>query len=195
MGTFVRPGGLGSLLLSLALAVEGTALGLPAAEGGAQDPQALPEYTVKAGFLYNFAKYVDWPADAFDKPTAPITIGIVGADPFGDDLEKTLRNKTVKNRAFAVQRFRDASTLNRCHILFVPRTEKEHYGEILKQIETWPVLAVGEEEGFARSGGTTNILIEKERPRLEINPDAAEKAKLTIDSKLLRAASIVRTER
>src|SRR5204862_187135 len=126
-----------------------------------------------------FAKYVEWPAGAFENADTPITIGIVGADPFGDNLEKILKNKTAKGRPFAIQRFRDSSGIQRCHILFVPRSEKEHFQEILKQIETWPVLTVGEDEGFSRGGGTTNILIEKEKPRLEVNPDAAEKAKLT----------------
>lgn len=156
---------------------------------------ALPEYVVKAGFLFNFAKYVEWPPDAFEKPETPISIGIVGADPFGDGLEKILKNKTVRNRSFTVLRFPDRSGLQRCHILFIPRSEREHLTAILRQIETWPVLTVGEDDGFSRAGGTTNILIEKERPRLEVNPDAAEKARLTIDAKLLKAAAIVRTAR
>jgi hypothetical protein len=154
---------------------------------------ALPEYVVKAGFLFNFAKYVDWPSGAFENPDTPYTIGIVGVDPFGDGLEKTLGNKTVKNRAFVVRRFGETAGIQRCHILFVPRSERDRLAEILKQIEPWPVLAVGEDEGFARAGGTTNILIDKEKPRLEVNPDAAEKARLTIDPKLLKVAAIVRT--
>jgi len=80
-----------------------------------------------------------------------------------------------------------------CHIVFISRAEKERAAEILKQIEGKPVLTVGEEEGFCRMGGTTNILIEKERPRLEVNPDAAEQARLTINAKLLKVATIVRT--
>lgn len=175
--------------MSLALAAG------PAASGATppQEPQALPEYVVKAGFLFNFAKYVEWPADAFEKADTPITIGIVGADPFGDGLERTLKNKTVRNRPFSVLRFPERSVLQRCHILFIPRTERENLPAILKQVETWPTLTVGEDEGFSRSGGTTNILIEKEKPRLEVNPDAADKARLTIDPKLLKVAAIVRT--
>ena len=176
-------------VLSLTFALGGGAAALPQP----QEPQALPEYVVKAGFLFNFAKYVEWPAEAFEKADTPITIGIVGADPFGEGLERTLKNKTVRNRSFAVQRFPERSAIQRCHILFVPRTEKDHLQEILKQIEPWPVLTVGEDEGFSRAGGTTNILIEKEKPRLEVNPDAAEKARLTIDPKLLKVAAIVRS--
>jgi hypothetical protein len=176
------------LLAALALG------GASSAASPRQEPaQALPEYVVKAGFLFNFAKYVEWPAEAFENADTPITIGIVGTDPFGEGLEKTFKNKTARGRTFVIQRFSEPAGIRRCHILFVPRSEKERLQEILKLVETRPVLTVGEDDGFSRAGGTTNILIEKEKPRLEVNPDAAEKAGLTIDSKLLKVATIVRT--
>lgn len=166
----------------------------PPAEGfeRLQDAGNLPEYVVKAGFLYNFAKYVDWPASAFENATTPITIGIVGADPFGEELDKVLTNKTVKGRSFVVLRFREPGDIKQCHILFIPKTEKARLAEILKKAELWPVLTVGEDEGFAKAGGMVNILIEKEKPKLEVNSEATEKAQLAINSKLLKIATIVR---
>jgi hypothetical protein len=155
----------------------------------------LPEYVVKAGFLYNFAKYVDWPEDAFEKADTPISIGIVGKDPFGEDLEKTLKNKTVKDRAFTIQRFREPAEIRKCHILFVARSEKERVAEVLKKVDAMPVLTVGEEGSFCPAGGAISILIEKDKPKLEVNPDAAESAKLTINSKLLKVATIVKTRK
>lgn len=155
----------------------------------------LPEYVLKAGFLYNFAKYVDWPATAFEKPDSPITIGIVGQDPFGGLLERALGGKRVKERGFEIRRFAEPKDLQRCHILFVPRSEKDRVGELLRRIEAWPVLTVGEEPAFAEAGGTANVLIENEKPRLELNPDAAGKSGLTISAKLLKAAVLVRTAR
>ncbi|HZL72358.1 MAG TPA: YfiR family protein [Planctomycetota bacterium] len=161
-----------------------------------QEPvKKMPEYELKAGFLYNFGKYVEWPADAFEKPESPITIGILGADPFGPALEKTLKDREAQDRKFSVSRFRDLGDVRRCHILFVPKSEKGRLPEILRAIEGWPTLTVGESENFAASGGAVNILIEKDRPRLEINPDVAEKAKLTIQAKLLKLATIVKTEK
>jgi hypothetical protein len=154
--------------------------------------QALPEYVVKAGFLFNFAKYVEWPPDAFEKADSPISIGIVGADPFGEELDKALRNKMVKERGFAIHRFPEPSAIKTCHILFTPRTENGRLAEILKKVDSLAILTVGEDEGFIKGGGVVNILIEKEKPRLEVNPEAAEKAHLTINSKLLKAATIVR---
>ncbi len=167
------------------------------AQAAAQDkpdaPEALPEYVLKAGFLYNFAKYVEWPADAFEKADSPIVIGVVGKDPFGADLDRSLQNKSVRNRGFRILRFAAAADVARCHILFVPRSEQERLAGILEQAGRWPALTVGEHADFTRSGGAAGILIEKEKPRIEVNPDAAEKAGLTINAKLLKAATIVRT--
>lgn len=154
----------------------------------------MPEYEMKAEFLYNFAKYVDWPADAFEKDETPITIAIVGTDPFGQVLEKTLKDRQAQDRRFSIVRFRDAGELKPCHILFVPKTEKTR-ADILKKVQGWPTLTVGEAEGFAQSGGAVSILIERERPRLQINLEVAEKAKLTIQARLLKLATLVKTEK
>jgi len=156
---------------------------------------SLPEYVIKAGFIFNFAKYVEWPSSAFETAATPISVGIVGADPFGEEIDKALGSKMVKDRHFVVLRFRDKRDLRPCHILFIPRSEKALLPEILKQVESWAVLTVGEDEAFAKTGGAVNILIEKEKPRLEVNPEAAEKARLTINSKLLKLATIVKTEK
>ena len=190
VGPRMGPRTLAAMFL-LAVASAAGATDLP----GLQDPgKKMPEYELKAGFLYNFAKYVEWPAEAFEKPDTPITIGIVGADPFGPSLEKTLKDRTAQDRKFSILRFPDAASIRRCHLLFIPRTEKSRLADILKRIEGWPTLTVGEEEGFAKAGAAVNILIEKDKPRLEVNPDAAERVKLTIQARLLKLATIVKSE-
>lgn len=180
-------------LLKTAVLVAVLALARGAA--GQDTPEALPEYVLKAGFLFNFAKYVDWPADAFDGPEAPIVVGIVGKDPFGADLEKSLAGKTVRNRGFRIVRFAEPADIARCHMLFVPKSEKGRTEPILARAAQWPALTVGEDPGFAKAGGAAGILIENEKPRLEVNRDAAEKAGLTISAKLLKAATLVRTSK
>jgi hypothetical protein len=155
-------------------------------------PGTLPEYVVKLGLLYNFAKYVEWPPEAFDRPDSPLVLGIVGDDPFGQELERTLGDKSVGNRAFAFRRFKRAADIDRCHILFVPRSEEERVPSILERAKRWPILTVGEEEGFPLAGGMATILIAGERPKLEVNVEAAERTNLTIQSKLLRLATIVK---
>ena len=166
---------------------------LVSTHGRAQEarPESLPEYVLKAGFLYNFAKYVEWPAEAFASPDAPISIGVVGRDPFGPDLERTLGDKSVKNRRFEVRRYSDLAQLEPVHILFVPQTERERVARILKRVERLPVLTVGEDEQFSEGGGVVTILIRDSRPRLHINVAAAEEQQLAIAPKLLRIATIV----
>ncbi len=161
--------------------------------GLAQDPapDSLPEYVLKAGFLYNFAKYVEWPAAAFAGPEAPISIGVVGSDPFGPDLERALQNKTVKNRRFEVRRYPDFRRLEPVHILFVPQTERDRVAGILKLVDRMPVLTVGEDAAFPEGGGVVAILIRESRPMLHINPRAAENQQLAIAPKLLRIATLV----
>lgn len=152
----------------------------------------LPEYVLKAGFLFNFAKYVEWPADAFDGPEAPLRVGVVGKDPFGGKLEKALKGRSVRNRPFVVERFAGPDELRFCHLLFVPRTETPRREKILEKTRAWPTISVGEEEGFARAGGVVGILIVDQKPRLELNTDAAARARLTVDARLIKLADVVK---
>lgn len=154
----------------------------------------LPEYVAKAGFIFNFAKYVEWPASAFERSDSPISVGIVGTDPFGDSLEKTIKSKTVNGRTFAIQHFRAPADIRRCHMLYIPRAENPHLPEILKKIAGWPVLTVGESDGFCRAGGIVNILIQNEMPRLQVNPNEAKKSNLTINSKLIKISEVTETD-
>jgi hypothetical protein len=184
-----------ALLMPQSPLVALVAAALAAAPTEAQEaPRVLPEYVVKAGFLYNFAKYVEWPAAAFERDDEPISIGVVGSDPFGSDLEGALANKTVKRRTFVVRRFPTARELAPCRILFVARSESSRIGEISEKARRWGSLTVGEAEGFSAAGGIINILIDDDIPRLEVNAEEAKRAGLTIDSKLLKLATIVSTE-
>lgn len=162
--------------------------------GAGQDAE-LPEYVLKAGFLFNFAKYVEWPAEAFEGPQAPIRIGIAGEDPFGNLLERTLKDKVVNGRFFTIERYREAADVKRCHILFVARADKERVAAVLRRAQEPGILTVGEERGFAQAGGVVSILIEEGKPRLEVNLDAAQERKVTINAKLLKVAVLVKPDK
>lgn len=151
----------------------------------------VPEYVLKALFLLNFAKYVEWPPGAFENPSAPFFIGVLGRDPFGEVLEATLKGKLARGRPVKIRRFGRPRDVADVHILFVPRAEEDKLPELLER--PGPVLLVGESERFCRLGGALSVLIEEGRPRLEANPRAAARADLTIDAKLLKVASVVRS--
>ena len=156
------------------------------AQGGAPS-----EYEVKAVFLYNFAKFVEWPSGAFSEGS-PFIIGVLGNDPFGDNLDKTVKSKSIDGRKIAVRHIDRVENAKSCHILFVSRSEKGRLNKIMDQLEKSSTLTVGDTDGFLQRGGMINFFIESKKVRFEINPNAAERAKLRISSKLLSLARVVR---
>jgi uncharacterized protein DUF4154 len=154
--------------------------------------QVADEYQVKAAFMYNFAKFVEWPPQAFKTSTDPIAICIVGQSPFGSALDAAVSGKTVEGRTFLVRHLSDEQPSTGCQILFVSTSEHRRVHAILDAIKTGGVLTVGETETFASEGGVINFKIESGKVRLQVNVDAAEQAKLRISSKLLSLAQIVK---
>lgn len=157
----------------------------------AQSEPQLTQYQVEAAFLYNFAKYVTWPPQAFAGPDAPLVIGVLGDDPFGDDLTAaTARAKTVQGRPLQVVRGRSAAELARCHILFVSSSEESRLAQhlaVLNRANSF-ALTVGETDDFLRAGGMIRFVVETNKVRFEINAANAERAGLAISSKLLSLA-------
>lgn len=147
--------------------------------------QAASEYQVKAAFLYNFAKFVDWPGDAF-KSGGPFVIGVVGDDPFGSDLDDTVSGKSIDDRRIEVKRFKRVSDIQSCHILFVCRSEKSRVDKILDKVSGSRTLTVGDMGQFLQRGGMINFIMEDQKVRFEINADSAQRAGLKISSKLLQ---------
>ncbi len=158
--------------------------------------QRPTEYEVKAAFLYNFAKFTEWPSRAFGGDDAPIVIGVLGKDPFGVTLDQTIRGKTVRGRRLEIVRFGHVEDdLKRCHILFIGPSETGRLEGIFESLEGSSVLTVGEGDGFCQRGGVINFVLRQNRVRFEISVDAAERSGLSISSKLLKLAKIVRVEK
>jgi hypothetical protein len=162
--------------------------------GTAVQGQGFKEYELKAAFLYNFAQFVDWPPEAFPSADTPLVIGVLGADPFGATLDELVHNEVVKARKLVVQRFRRVEDIGLCHILYVSQSETPRLDQILARIKGKPILTVGDSEGFAQRGGMVRFLTERNKIRLKINVQATKAANLTISSKLLRAADLVRND-
>jgi hypothetical protein len=158
--------------------------------GQAELPVAK-EYQVKATFLYQFAHFVTWPAAAFPDAHTPITIGILGDDPFGSALEDAVEGEVIDGRTFTIKRFKRAEETIDSHVLFVSKSEREHVGQILAAVQGKSILTVGETETFARQGGIINFITVDNKVRYEINLEAAKRAHLDISSKVLSLAKIV----
>ncbi len=145
---------------------------------GASSTQAQSrEYELKAAFLINFTKYVKWPASAMPAG-ALFTIGLLGGDPFGGELDKAVQGESVGGRKIAV---RHGGDMRGCQMVFVTRNGGGAAG-----VQGPGVLTIGESPGFARQGGVIEFILKDNTVRFEINADAAEKSGLQIKSTLLQ---------
>lgn len=178
--------GLPALGLALACLLAAAA---PGGRAAAQGRQAQ-EYEVKAAYLYNFAKFVDWPGWAFPDEDAPVVLGVLGENPFGGALD-ALAGKAVKGRPLAVRRARRLDDLGPVHVLFIADSERARLPVIFEALRGRPVLTVGEMPGFARQGGMINLISAEGSVRFEINRGETLRAGLEVSSKLLRLATLV----
>jgi hypothetical protein len=151
------------------------------------------EYFIKAAFLYNFIKFVDWPSDSFKNDGAPVNLCVLGDDPFGEALN-TIRNKRVKGRRLVIKRVQRVEQIEGAHLLFISTSEKGRVKQILKSLSDAPVLTISEMEGFGQRGGIINFITVDNKIQFEINAEQARQHKLKISSQLLKLARIVRSE-
>ena len=148
------------------------------------------EYYIKAAFLYHFANFVEWPAEAFSPDSETLTVGVIGKSPFGAALG-SIEGKTVKGRQLVIRQFNSVEELQHCHILFVSPSQRQNWPQIVNAVQGWHVLTVSEVDGFAHNGGVINFRTRGNKVRFEINREAAELAGLRISARLLRIAILV----
>jgi hypothetical protein len=181
---------LGILIVALSVSLSW----VPGAFTQARDASDSSEYLIKAGFIFNFAKFVEWPAPSFAQPDSPIVIGILGTDPFGAIIDQIVQDKKIGARGFVVKRLKwgaDLKDLKECKILFVGASERAHIDDVVQAVKGLPILTVGETPGFAEHGGVIRFVLEDNRVRFEVNIEAARQADLTISSRLLTLARII----
>jgi hypothetical protein len=153
----------------------------------AQTPAAT-EYEVKAAFLYNFAKFVEWPPEALAAPSAPMVIGVLGTDPFGHTLDRIVADKQIGGHPLVIKRLKDASEAEGCQIVFVGTADRAALKRLVQSNARHAVLTVGEIEGFTQEGGIIQFVIQENKVRFQINAAAADKAGLKISAQLLKLA-------
>jgi len=157
----------------------------------AAELETTREFEVKAVFLFNFAQFVEWPPEAFKDPESPLTIGILGHDPFGHFLDDTVDGETVNGRPIVVQRYRKLEDVDQCHILFISGSEGADADRIFSKLKGCSTLTVCDWETTNKNGAVVLFIMDRGRVRLRINLEAAKEAGLNISSKLLRSAELV----
>jgi hypothetical protein len=151
---------------------------------------SAPEYEIKAAFLYNFAKFVEWPN--LGQASAPMVLCVLGKDPFGSILDQRIQGKMINGRLLVINRVTRIEDAMTCQVLFISASEKQRLPEILERLQKASVLTVGDMGEFAEEGGMISLKMEGARVRFDINLAAANRARLKISSKLLQLASAVR---
>ena len=158
---------------------------------GAAPRPGAGEYAVKATFLWNFTRFVEWPATAFTTPASPFVVGVLGKDPFGSNLAEVFKGETVQDHPVRLKAMKDGDDLKQCHILFIAASEKERAGELLAKMKGAPVLTVSEMDRFGQRGGLVNFYKDGGVTKFEINLNALKATGFNAKAQLLRLARIV----
>lgn len=153
----------------------------------AQDTDLLQEYQIKAVYLFNFTHFVTWPEQAFANKDEAITLCVLGKNPFGDWLDKILRDETVRKRPLQARYLNTTANLTQCHVLFIAQSVPQ-VAEVLHQVAGAPVLTVAETPGFLSQGGMVRLHWKGKNVRFAIHQDQAESAGLQLSYKLLNLA-------
>jgi hypothetical protein len=144
---------------------------------------SAPEYGVKAAILYNLVRMVEWPSDSIASATAPVTICIIGIDPFEQALDM-IREKKVRQRPLSFSKNIDLAQVHTCAVLFIADSETARLNEIINAVQHLPLLTVSDSEGWGERGVVANLIRDTTKIRIELNLKAAQRAQLEISSTL-----------
>ena len=167
---------------------------LPARPLGAQAADRSLEYEVKAAYLFNFARYVEWPGQAFASPTEPLHVCVLGNDQLAGALDRTVAGRAAGGRPVIAEVKRSAAEARYCPLVFVALREWERFPGVIEQLRGHGVLTVGETAAFAQAGGIIAFTIEDGRVRFVVNQAARDRAGFRISSHMLSLASRLITE-
>ena len=148
------------------------------------------EDKVKAVFLYNFTRFIDWPSSAFASNEQPFKIGIMGEDPFGIYLEEAIRNEKYSGRPIIIEKFENAKDIKDCHMIFINTKNQKEIKNILNNLENKTVLTIAEHPEFVKWGGMIRLYSDDRKIRIQINDAAARLVKIKVSAKLLNIADV-----
>ena len=167
-------------------------VGLLRTPATAAEPPPLAEHQIKALYLFNFTKYVDWPGPATATNGTPFIIGILDAPELRGDLQEITRGKRIHGREILVRTVATTQDVKACQLVFIGATDKPRIAALLKATQDLAVLTVGEAGNFLTQGGIINFVRQENKLRVEISLDAARRARLVVSAKLLAVAKAVK---
>ena len=154
--------------------------------------QNYTEYEVKAAYIYNFTKFINWPSGSFDNSSSPFVLGIYGKDPFGSILQRIIGNRKSNGRAWVIKYYSNPEQITNCNILFISNISPSKLNRVIQHVKLLPVLTVGDNlPEFCQHGGIINFTSKKSPKRFEINNNAAKNKHISISSRLLMLAKVI----
>ena len=159
------------------------------------DSPVSREFQIKAAFLYNFTKFVEWPAGKFQETNSPLIIGVAGSSPMTAAIEAIVKDRQINGRPIVVKAVQTREAAQATHLLFIPSSEDSRLESLLPSGAASGVLTVGESEKFASDGGMIHFITEGGKLRFEINMGIVEQAGLQISAQLQKLAKAVRREK
>jgi hypothetical protein len=173
----------------MAVAIAWALVAVPCLQAQSSKPT---DYEVKAAYLYNFGRFVEWPANGIAAKSAPFTVCVLGQDPFGSALDATLRGETIGGKSVTAKRISTPPEAVSCQILFISSAEGSRLNKIIEALDKEAVLTASDMPQFSQRGGMIQFVLEGNRVRFEINLTAVQRAGLTLSSELLKVATTVR---
>jgi hypothetical protein len=153
------------------------------------------DYDVKAAYLYNFGRFIEWPETVAATQGGPFTVCVLGQDPFGPRLDATLAGETIGGKTIVAKRISNADESGNCRILFLSLTDESRLNKIIADLDKKAVLTVSDAPQFVTRGGMIQFVLEGKKVRFEVNLTATQHAGLTLSSELLKVATAVRKDR
>jgi len=178
--------------LLLAVAAACAFLAIPVLH--AQNPRPT-DYQVKATYLYNFGRFIEWPGKVAAAQGGSFTVCVLGQDPFGPSLDATLAGETIGGKTIVAKRISSAEESGDCQILFLSLTDDSRLNKLIADLDKKAVLTVSDAPQFIKRGGMIQFVLEGKRVRFEVNLTATQHAGLTLSSELLKVATAVRKDR
>jgi hypothetical protein len=151
------------------------------------------EYSVKAVYLFNFGRFVEWPAKLPEAEADSFEICVLGQDPFGAALKATVARETIAGKSVVAKEIALPKDAANCRVLFISSSEDGRLKQILDSLGTASVLTVSDLPRFIDRGGMVQFVLEGDRVRFEVNSAITERAGLTLSSELLKVAVEVKT--
>jgi hypothetical protein len=153
--------------------------------------QTLTEHQVRAAYLYNFVKFVEWPDGTFKDESEAILIGLFKDDPVKEELESIIKGRTIDSRPIRIKLLGNSKDADECHVVYLADAERRHQISTINMLGSKPVLTISDADYFCRIGGMIRFFVHENRFRLEINRTAVDRAQLEISAKILRVAEII----